>query len=202
MNLIKVIESRTIVFVLQMSFLIALISSFGYNYELNLQYYPKPLKTTEEQIVVIEWLVNYVMYNTLKDAILIYSIWLFISLIPVLIYSDYKKVYAMNLLTFFFSNFFFYAFLYKYYRPYFNAKFLILIFKTILLGIVIIFFSVGLVLLLNTFKKPTSKNQLDELQHIVESIRTKCPQCGTKFNSKPLYCYNCNYELRIFNKKA
>jgi hypothetical protein len=199
-NLIKVIKSRTIIFLIQISILVIAISIFEYKYELNLQLFPKPYETSEEQIVIIEWLVNFIMYKNLKDTIFIYTIWLIISMVPVLIYYDYKKVYSMNLLTFFFSNFFFYSFLYNYYLPYFNAKFLILFIKTILLGIVIIFFSVGISLIIIVFKKPKSKTQLEDLHHIAELIKSKCPQCGTEFNSNALFCYNCNYELKIGDK--
>ncbi len=200
MNLIKVIRSRIIVFLIQISILIVAISIFEYNYELNLQLFPKPSETSEEQIVIIEWLANYIMYNSLKDIIFFYTIWLFISMIPILIFNDYKKVYSMNLLTFFFSNFFFYAFLYNYYRPYFNAKFLILFVKTILLGIAFIFFSIGISFILKVFKKPESKIRFEDLHLIAKSIKSKCPQCGTEFNSTPLFCYNCNYELKIGDK--
>ncbi|KKM90546.1 hypothetical protein LCGC14_1237590 [marine sediment metagenome] len=199
MNLIKLIKNRLTIFLIQISILIAAISFFEYNYDLNLQLFPKPDDTVVEQIFIIEWLVNYILFKSYEDMILIFTIWFIISIIPVLIYNDYKEVYSMNLITFFFSNFFFYAFLLNYYRPYFNANFLNLFIKTLILGITMIFFSIGTSLTLKAIRRPKFEMQQEDLHQIAESIRSKCPQCGTEFNSKPLFCYNCNYELKTGN---
>jgi len=198
-NLIKLIKNRLTIFLIQISILIAAISFFEYNYDLNLQLFPKPDDTVVEQIFIIEWLVNYILFKSYEDMILIFTIWFIISIIPVLIYNDYKEVYSMNLITFFFSNFFFYAFLLNYYRPYFNANFLNLFIKTLILGITMIFFSIGTSLTLKAIRRPKFEMQQEDLHQIAESIRSKCPQCGTEFNSKPLFCYNCNYELKTGN---
>ncbi|KKL75982.1 hypothetical protein LCGC14_2049440 [marine sediment metagenome] len=122
-----------------------------------------------------------------------FSIWLLISIVPVLIYKNYKQAYSMNFLTFFFPNFFLYAFLRNNYLPYFNANFLNLIVKTIILGITLIFFSIGLTFALKKIGNP--KIIQEDLHHIAESIKSKCPNCRAEFNSTPKYCYNCNMEL-------
>ncbi len=197
MQLFKVFKSRVIIFLIQISILILTINLFDYKYDLNLLLIPKPEETTEEQIVIINWLANYILYNDWNDFFFISTIWLLISIIPVLIYSNYKQVYSMNFLTFFFSNFFLYAFLRNNYLPYFNANFLNLFIKTIILGITMIFSSIGLSLVLKVLRRSKSKTKPEDLHLIAESIRSKCPNCGTEFNSTPKYCYKCNAELKI-----
>ena len=191
----KLTKSKIIIFLIQIVILILSIYLFDYKYDLNLLQYPKPPTTSEEQIDIIEWLANYIMYEDLNDLFPIYIIWLLISMIPILIYNNYKKAYSTNLTTFFFSNFFFYVFLRNHYRPYFNAKFLHLFIKTVILGIIIILFSIGLSLTLKAIIKPRTEVQYKDLQLIASKCKSKCPKCGTEFNSIPQFCYNCNTKL-------
>ena len=193
MDIIKVLRSRLVIFLIQLSILLLTINLVEYKYELNLLLFPKPEETTEEQMVIIDWLANYILYDDWNDLFFMYSIWLLISILPVLIYNNYKQAYSMNFLTFFFSNFFFYAFLRNYYLPYFNATFLNLFIKTIILGITMILFSIGLSFALKVIRRP--KIHQEDLHLIAESIKSKCPNCGTEFNSTPKVCYNCNMKL-------
>jgi len=197
MSILKVLKIRFVIFLIQISILILTINLFDYKYYLNLLFFPKPSNTTEEQIVIIKWLANYILYKDWNDLFFMYTIWLPISIIPVLIYNNYKRAYSMNFLTFFFPNFFLYAFLGNYYRPYFNANFLNLFIKTIILGITIILFSIGLSLALKAIRRSKPELQRDDLHMMAELIRSKCPQCGTEFESRPKICYNCNTDLTI-----
>ncbi len=95
-NLFKVFKSRLVIFLIQLSILILTINLFDYKYDLNLLLIPKPEETTEEQIFIINWLTNYILYNDWNDFFFMSTIWLLISIIPVLIYNDYKQVYSMN----------------------------------------------------------------------------------------------------------
>ncbi len=72
--------------------------------------------------------------------------------------------------------------------------------KTLILGIPTILFSIGLSLSLKVIRRSKPETQLEDLHLIAESIRSKCPNCGTEFNSTPKYCYNCNAELKIGSK--
>ncbi|MFW9969521.1 MAG: hypothetical protein ACFFDF_04920 [Candidatus Odinarchaeota archaeon] len=66
---------------------------------------------------------------------------------------------------------------------------------TILLGVVIVVFSISLSLLIKRILKLKSKQRVEDLQKIVESGNRVCPKCGTIFESLPKYCYNCNTDL-------
>jgi len=72
---------------------------------------------------------------------------------------------------------------------------LILFTKTILLGIIIILFSIGISLTLKKITKVKIEEQIEDLNVIMNNIKSKCPNCGTEFNSTPIYCYNCNAKL-------
>ncbi len=197
MKIIDVFRIRIVVFLIQISILILLIHLFEYKHDLNLLLFPQPSDTTEEQIAIIEWLSNYTLYEDWSDLFFIYTIWLLISIIPILIYKNYKQAYSMNFLTFFFPNFFLYAFLRNYYRSYFNTNFLSLFMKTIILGVTIILFSIGLSLGIKKIMKTKIDTQIADLEAIARSITTICPNCGTEFASIPKFCYNCNLDLTI-----
>ncbi|MHA2325480.1 MAG: hypothetical protein ACXACB_08770, partial [Promethearchaeota archaeon] len=127
----------------------------------------------------------------------VYFTWIVVSLIPILIYSNFKKAYSMNLLSFFFPNFFAFAFLYnsEYSRNYFNDNFLFHFSHTFLLGLILVIISVGISLLLKYIRKTKPETLIEDLKLEVSLIRSKCPKCGTEFNSTPSFCYNCNTKL-------
>lgn len=194
---VKIFKFKLVIFLIQSVLLTLLIYVFDYNYDLNLQEYAKPSTTSEEQIIIIEILANYVMFDNLSNMVFMYSIWLIVSLIPIFIFNNYKKAYSMNLITFFFPNFFFYVFLRNHYRPYFNANFLNLFIKTIILGIFIVSLSIGLSLAVKAIIKPKAAVQYEDFQLTASKCKSKCPKCGTEFKSIPQYCYNCNTKLTI-----
>jgi hypothetical protein len=124
--------------------------------------------------------------------------WLTVSLLPIFIKEDYRKAASSNLLTFFVLNFFVYVFLFggvmRVTSEFFAVNFVPLIWNSIILGFTIIFFSILISFLLKKLKstqleKKKANLLLDEKPLIV------CTKCGTKFNSIPLYCFNCNTKL-------
>ncbi len=195
MKTIDVFRSKIVIFIIQIAILSLLIYIFNYRFVLNLQLYPPTSDTTEDQIAIIEFLAAYLMYEDLTDAFFIYICWSLISIIPTIIYDDYIKAFKMNLITFLFLNFFFYIFLYRHVNYYFRENFSIIFTKTYITGIIITILSIEISLILKKFRKPKSEEELEDLQIITNKIRTKCPNCGTEFNSIPQFCYNCNTRI-------
>ncbi len=192
MKIIDVFRMKFVIFMIQI--LILSFCIFLKGYEFNIVF---DVGILEEQAFIIQILANYILFNKLSDLYFIYIIWILVSLIPILAYKDFKKAYSMNLQTYFFPNFFFYAFLRRHSRSYFNSYFQFHILHTILLGIVIVGFSIGLTLIIKKITKGKSEPQIADLEAIARSITTICPHCGTEFESIPKFCYNCNSDLTI-----
>jgi uncharacterized OB-fold protein len=55
--------------------------------------------------------------------------------------------------------------------------------------------SIGVSLILKKVTKVKIEEQIEDLQVIINKIKSKCPNCGTEFNSTPIYCYNCDTKL-------
>jgi len=179
-------KSKLMLFCIQILCLIAFVTIS--NYKLQIEFNP----SASEQQFIIQFLANIVMYDNSFGFVYINLTWLIISLIPILIFIDYKKAYSMNLTTFFFPNFFFYVFYRRYSETYFNALFPTFIIKSIILGITIAATSISLSLILKFIKKSTSNANVENLEQIEQKNTIECPKCGTKFDSIPKYCYNCN----------
>ncbi len=186
----KLTKSKIVIFLFQIVILSLIIYSFEYKFNINFD-----TDISIEHKKIIQFLANYIMFDNLYNLVFIYSIWIIVSLIPIFIFNDYKKAYSTNLTTFFFPNFFFYVFLRNHYRLYFNANFLNLFIKTIILGIFIVSLSIVLALTLKAIIKPNAEVQYKDLQLIASKCKSKCPKCGTEFNSIPQFCYNCNTKL-------
>ncbi len=202
MKTVEIIRSRIILFIIQISILFLIIRLLGYKFDLNLSLIPPPPDTTEVQIGIIEWLVNYIMYDDLIDLLFIFAIWLLISIIPIIAYNNYRKVYSMNLITFFFPNFFFYVFLFNYYQPYFDIYFPYLFIKTLVLGMTIILYSIGFSLILKKIIDLKFEKQTIDFHEIASSGKVICPKCGIEFESIPKLCYNCNTDLTMKNENT
>ncbi|MFX0031895.1 MAG: hypothetical protein ACFE8E_12705 [Candidatus Hodarchaeota archaeon] len=144
---------------------------------------------------IIQFLANYILYDSWYDLMVIYLIWLLVSLIPIFIYKNFRKAYSTNLLTFFLPNFFFYVFLNRYSPNYFNSEFLNLMIKSIILCITIIAVSIGLSLIVARLSKKDKPLTEEAFQVIQKETTIICPICGTQFKSIPKYCYNCNSKL-------
>ena len=190
MKILKIIRSKITIFLIQFMLLSVFLIMFEYSFEIEFD-----SSISGERKQIIQFLANYIMFKSFNDTLFIYFLWLLVATIPVILFRKVKKVYSMNVLTFFFPNFFFYVFLSRYSPIYFSEQFGQLIFKTILLAAVIIIYSIALSLVINYFWKITRKEETVKLLEIEKKIVSVCPNCGTKFDSKPLYCYKCNTKL-------
>jgi len=190
-------KKKIVSFILQFILLTLIIYIFGYSFQIEFN-----LTTEIEQRVIIQFLANYVLFLGVNSTIFMYLSWLLVSLIPILTNLNYKKAYSSNLLTFFVLNFFVYVFLFvarqnqdiKVTSDYFNSNFTPLLWNTIILGFTIIIYSICLSILFNKIistrrDKKVINQSLDNKPLII------CPNCGTEFDSVPLYCYNCNFKL-------
>ena len=186
MKIKNLFKSKLMLFCIQILSLIVSLSIS--NYKLQIEFDP----SASEQQFIIQFLANLILYNNSFGFAYINLTWIIVSLIPILIFSDYKKAYSMNLTTFFFPNFFFYVFYWRYSETYFNALFPIFIIRTILLGITIASTSIALSLILKFIKSSKTNTNLEILEQIEQLNTIECPKCGTKFESIPRYCFNCN----------
>ena len=193
MNKLSILRIKFVNFIIQIIILSLFINFI--NYEFAIKFDPGILK---ERQLIIQFLANYVMYD--RDKIFgmtfIYFIWIIACLIPVINFDDYKSAYSTNLYTFFFPNFFFYIFLNRYSPNSFNSYFTTFIINTLILGVTLLIFSLGISIILNKTIRNKSKAQLEDFKKIIEKMKFICPYCGTKFNSIPVYCFNCLKELR------
>ena len=190
MKLYEVFRNRFVLFVIQTLILNLIVFYFGYKINLNFD-----IGITVEQIAIIQFLANYILFDILPGLFFIYLIWILVSLIPIFIYNDFKKSYSMNLITFFFPNFFLYVFLSRYSPIYFDSHFPFHFMHTILLGIVIVGLSIGLSLVKKKILKFKFIAKIEDLQIIANQSKISCPKCGIKFSSLPKFCYNCNTDL-------
>ena len=186
-----VLEKKIVIFLFQ--FLIFTILIRLWDYQFIISFDPGILEFRKD---VIQFIANYILYEKLEDTIFIYLCWILISLISILIYFDYKKAYSMNLTTYFIPSFFFYVFLFRYSPTYFTQNVSRLMTQTIILGIIIVLFSIIISLGLSKIKKILINSRKDGLSDIYNDLETKCPYCGASFKSKPKYCYNCSREIK------
>ena len=163
-----------------------------FNYEYSIDF---DVGIMEERRIIIQILSNYILYDT-EGIIFIYSIWIIVSLIPIILLFNVRRATIHNLIAFFFPNFFFYVFLSRYSPVFFNANYADLIMKTIVLGIIIVLVSILLSLLVKLTKNLKKDTSERDLELIADQIRLECPKCGTKYESIPIYCYNCNCQLK------
>jgi len=192
MKILDIFRNRIVIFGIQ--FLILSLFIFIQSYTINLEFDAGIIKERE---LIIQFLANYVFFDKVSGLLFVYIIWFTVSLIPIFVYVDFKKAYSLNLLAFFFFNFFLYVFLSRYSGEYFNSNFRFHFINTILLGIFIVGISITLSIILKKIIKSIKKPQIANLEAIARSISTKCPKCGTEFNSRPKICYNCNRDLTI-----
>ncbi len=195
-------KSKLVLFIIQILILSLFMLIFQYNSQTEFT-----SSISEERKSIIQLLSNFIMYSNRFGFMYVCFTWILVSLIPIFIFKDFKKAYSMNLLTFFFPNFFFYVFYYRYSETDFTALFPSLIIKTIILGITIVIISIGLSLVLKIIESFRKKTKEENLKQIELQSKITCQNCGTQFNSVPKYCYNCNNLLtnelgeHIGNKK-
>lgn len=189
----KLIQSRLFIFFIQVLALTLAIAAFNHHFSIS---FDKGITPERQQI--IQFLSNYVSVNFYTSNVLFtYISWLIVSLIPTFIFQNYKKAYSTNLTTFFFPNFFFYVFLSRYSPDFFEANFTTLLINTIFLAIIITLFSIGMSLILHKLTEENIESQQADLNRIKEKIQSTCPHCGTKYESSPLFCYNCLKKMTI-----
>jgi len=192
MKIIEVFRNRLVLFSIQTLILNLIVFFFGYHINLSFD-----IETIPEQKVLIQFFANYTLFDILPGLFFIHLIWISVSLIPIFIYSDFKKSYSMNLLTFFFPNFFLYVFLSKHSPVYFNSHFPFHFMHTILLGIEIIILSIGLSFIIKKILRSKIEQRMEDLHDIASAGKLTCPKCGVEFESFPKFCYNCNTDLTM-----
>ncbi|KKK45515.1 hypothetical protein LCGC14_0697880 [marine sediment metagenome] len=192
MKILDFFRSKVIIFIIQIFILSLVLIFFNYNSPINFD-----SKVSPPQERIIQTIANYVLFRDFSGLIFIYSIWISISFIPIFIYNSFKRAYSMNLLTFFFPNFFVYAFLYNNSINYYKSNFLFHIIPTIFIGLIIVVVSFVGSFFLKKLGKPKIETRIEDLHIIMNQIKSKCPNCGTIFNSTPIYCYKCNSNIII-----
>jgi hypothetical protein len=190
----KLFKSKLMVFCIQV--FILLMSSALSNYRIQIDFDLSTSPRAGEQQLIIQFLANIILYSSSFGFLYINFTWVIVSLLPILIFNNYRKAYSMNLTTLFFPNFFFYVFYWRYSIITFTSVFPTFLVETIALALTIFIISIGLSLLLKFIGNLRNDEKKENLAEIELMNRSECPECGTKFNSKPKYCYNCNYYLK------
>ena len=196
MKLPRIFKNKFIIICIQLLILSLFLLIFEYHFDIAFD----PL-TSEVHRQIIQFIANYILYNSWSELIFIYLVWILVGLVPIFIYRNLRKAYSTNLLIFFLPNFFFYVFLSRYSPDYFNLEFPNLIIKSIVLCIIIISISIGLSYLLNRLSKKDLTITKEDLNAIQKETTMICPTCGTQFKSIPKYCYKCNTKLIKDNKE-
>jgi hypothetical protein len=190
MKVIDFFRSKIILFIIQILILSLFIFYFRYHIIINFD-----TSVSLAQKGIIQFVANYVLFNTASGMIFIYIIWIIVSFIPDFLYNSFRKAYSMNLLTFFFPNFFVLTFLYQYSEDYFNSNFLYHFLNSILIGLILTVISLLVSISLKKIRKVKIEDHLEDLRIVANHIKSKCPKCGTEFDSTPTYCYNCNTKI-------
>ena len=191
MKIKSLFKSKLMVFCIQILFLLISNAIFSYRIQIDFDLSTDP--RAGEQQFIIQFLANIILYNTTFGFLYINITWVIVSLLPILIFNNFRKAYSMNLTTFFFPNFFFYVFYWRYSITSFSSIFPTFLIETIALAITLVVISKVLSLFLKLIRNEDKKENITNIE--LEN-RSECPQCGTKFESKPIYCYNCNTYLK------
>ena len=193
-KLSRFFKSKIVLFSIQITIISLLI--FIFNYRSNIIFDTQISQVRKD---IIQFLANYVIFvfmdNDFSGFIYIFISWTIVSLIPILVYNNFKKAWSMNITSFFFPNFFFYVFYSRYSEINSKLVFPSLFSQTILLGLYIVGLSIGLSLGLKKVLRPKDEVKIEDLKVIEDMTKSRCPFCGTEFNSIPKYCYNCSREI-------
>jgi hypothetical protein len=79
---------------------------------------------------------------------------------------------------------------------FFTSNFVPLLWNSIILGIIILIYSFLISVLLKKLKSSQLEKKRANLLLDNEPLMV-CPKCGAKFDSIPLYCFNCNSKLTV-----
>ncbi|TFG25116.1 MAG: zinc ribbon domain-containing protein [Promethearchaeota archaeon] len=193
MKISSFFKKKTISFVIQFFLLTLMIFLFNYSFIIEFDQ-----NIAIEQRDIIQFLANYVLFRDVNGIIFMYLAWLVVSLLPILINQDPKKACSINFLSFFVLNFFVYIFLFnedmRVTSDFFTLNFVPLLWNTIILGIVILIYSFLISLLLKKRKSSQLEKKASDLL-LNDKPLMVCPNCGTEFDSIPLYCFKCNSKL-------
>jgi hypothetical protein len=189
---IKIAKSKLFGFIIQLFLLILIIFFCNHHFQIESLRFEI---ISPQRRSIIQFLGNLILYNDTDGQIIIYTSWLLISFVPILIYREPRPAFNANIKFIFFVNFFFYIFTYKYLPNYFNEYFWDLFLRTLILSSILIFITLITTYLFQKIKKRWKSVRTHDLQKIAQKIRSKCPNCGTEFNSQPVYCYNCSSKL-------
>jgi len=197
----QLFKSKVIIFIIQIALFSLFI--FIFNYRASITFDADIL---QERSAIIQFFANYVIFSIEENGIFgiffIFFSWTLISLFPIIIYKNYKKAWSMNLTTFFFPNFFFYVFYARYSQRNFDLVFSTYFLQTILLAFYIIGLSIGVSLILKNIFKEDQEIQVSNLKEVEAKAGSKCPYCGTEFDSIPKYCYKCSKEIHPDNNEV
>ena len=191
MKIKSLFKSKLMIFCIQIFLLLISNAIFSYRIQIDFDLSTNP--RAGEQQFIIQFLANLIIYNTTFGFLYITITWVIVSLLPILMFNNFRKAYSMNLTTFFFPNFFFYVFYWRYSITSFNSIFPTFLIETIALAIILVVISIVLSLFLKLINNEEKKENITNIE--LEN-RSECPQCGAKFESKPKYCYNCNTYLK------
>lgn len=189
----KIIRSKLLIFLIQIIIIFLITFTFGYTFQITLPLFEviSPIRLS-----IIQTLGNLVLYNDMEGQLLIYGSWIVASIIPIIVYKDSRSSISANLKLMFFPNFFFYVFAYKYLNHYFEENFWDLFFRTLLLFSILMVISFIIPYSYNKIKEQRKSIQEYNLNQIATDNRNECPFCGERFNSNPLYCFNCSNKLQ------
>ncbi|MHA1670331.1 MAG: hypothetical protein ACTSV5_07090 [Promethearchaeota archaeon] len=190
MKIITILKSKVVLIIIQFLLLSLMIYGFNYSYQITFD-----AETSVEQQMIIQFLANYVIFDSVSGMIFVGLIWIIVSFLPIIIFFDFKKAYSTNLSTFFLLNFFFYVFLFQHSYNFFDNHFPTFITNTLLLGATLVIISIGLSIVLKKLKKHLKMQKQKQFSPNNKKSLMVCPKCGTKFQSIPMFCYNCNTKL-------
>ncbi len=196
-NKLKFLKSKLLMFIVQLTIVSLFVYIYNGQFSINFD-----RDITPERKIVIQGLGNLVLYNSdnLSGSLFIFLLWIFVSLIPVLVYKNYKKAYSTNLRAYLFPTFFFYVFLSRYSPIYFKSNIYDLLIITFVLTALIILFSIGTSLVIKRLIRSKNLPRMEDLSRLENENKINCPQCGIAFDSIPKYCYNCSKELTVERK--
>jgi uncharacterized membrane protein (DUF485 family) len=186
----KIAKSKIGIFTIQVLILSFFILCFDYSFPIAFD-----SGITYERAIIIQFLGNYILVDTPIDAIFLFGIWTLAAMVPVGLLKNSRRAIGANLKLFFFPNFFFYLFLSRYSPKYFNSRWVILFMPFLIFAIILIIASWVIPQIRQKLETTESETRLRELRKVAEDNRTKCPNCGEKFDSSPTYCYQCSTRL-------
>jgi hypothetical protein len=168
-----------------------------------------PLDSTivGEQELIIELLASYLLIDTPsqlnQELLVIYLSWTLSVLISSIILADPKKVVFRIGTIMFFICFFLFVFGFRHSPIYFNQNFSGMFIQVLLLISYLVLLSIIFSLLTQKISERYKSSDMkdEKIETLVKNNRTTCPHCGTKYESVPLYCYNCSKKIKIKNEE-